>query len=135
MKGMTLPKAGSLSSLHAWFWLHIGYKVPKSFLTDVPNGLVRHLDPHPLQAQMERVRFEWEHFPITVRRLLPHEIISTMNSGSVRLVIAEIIISRERSQHFLLKGRSSGIELMLCKCTWVCAERRLTLIHNQNKKW
>ena len=23
-KGMTLPKAGSLSLLYAWFWLHIG---------------------------------------------------------------------------------------------------------------
>ena len=49
-KGMALPKAGSLSSLHAWFRLHIGYKVPKSFLIVVPNGLVRHPDPNPLQA-------------------------------------------------------------------------------------
>ena len=81
------------------------------------------------------VRFEWENFSITVRRLLSHEVASTMNSESVWLAIAKIIISRERSQHFLLKGRNSGIELMLCKCTWVCAERRLTLIHKQNNKW
>ena len=48
---------------------------------------------------------------------LSHEIISIMNSESVWLAIAKIIISREHSQHFLLKGRSSGIELMLCKCS------------------
>ena len=60
----------------------------------------------------KRVWFEWENFLMTMRRLLPHEVISTMNSESVWLAITEIIISRERSQHFLLKGRSSGIELM-----------------------
>ena len=67
-------------------------------------------DPYPLYAQTERVRFEWEHFLMIVRRLLPHEVISTMNSGSVWLAIAEITISREGSQHFLLKGRNLGIE-------------------------
>ena len=118
-KSMALPKASSLSLLYAWFRLYIGYMVLESLLTIVPNRLVRHLDPDPLQAT-ERVRFEWKHFLITVRRLLPYESISTMNSESVWLANVEIIISRERSQHFLLKGRSSGIELMLCKCTWVC---------------
>ena len=100
-----------------------------------PDGLVRYPDLYLLQAQTKKVRFEWEHFLMTVRRLLPHEVISTMNSESVWLAIAEITISRERSQHFLLKGRSSGIELILCKCIWVCAERRPTLIHKQNNKW
>ena len=28
-------------------------KVPESFLTVVPNGLVRHPDPHPLQVHTE----------------------------------------------------------------------------------
>ena len=72
-------------------------KVPKSFLTVVPNGLERNPDPHPLQDHMERVQFECEHFSITVWWLLPYEDIGTMNSGSVWLAIAEIIISRRRS--------------------------------------
>ena len=41
-------------------------------------------------------------------RLLPHETISTMNFEGVLLAIAEITISRERSQHFLLKGTELG---------------------------
>ena len=43
-----------------------------------------------------------------MRRLLPHKDIGTMNSRSVWLAIAEIIISRERSQYFLLKGTKLG---------------------------
>ena len=58
-----------------------------------------------------------------VRRLQPHEVISTMNSGSVWLTIAEITISRERNLHFLLKGQSSGVQFMLCKMHMnVCEE-------------
>ena len=107
--------------LYAWFQLVINYKVPKSLLSVVPIGLVKHPDPYPLQST-ERVRFKWEHFLKTVRRLLPHEVISTMNSESVWLAIAEIIISRERSQHFLLMGQNSGIEFMSWICMWVCAK-------------
>ena len=84
-------------------------KMPESFLTVVPNGLVRHPDLHPLQDHMELVRFEWEHFPITMRRLLPHEDKGTMSFGSVWLAIAEIIISwGSSSQHFLLEGTKLG---------------------------
>ena len=93
----------------------------ESLLTVVPNRLVRHPNPDLLQVT-KRVRFEWEHFLITVRRLLPHEVINTLNSGNVWLAITEIIISWERSQHFLLKGWNSGIEFMSWKCMWVCAK-------------
>ena len=41
---------------------------------------------------------------MTVQRLQPHEVISTMNSESFWLAIAEITISREHSQHLILKG-------------------------------
>ena len=33
-------------------------KVPESFLIVIPNGLVRHPDPHPLQVHTEMVRFK-----------------------------------------------------------------------------
>ena len=47
-----------IGSLHAWFRLVASQKVPKSFLTVIPDGLVWHPDPYPLQANTGRVRFE-----------------------------------------------------------------------------
>ena len=121
-KGMALPKVGSLSSLYAWFRLHIDYKVPESILTVIPNGLASDPNPHPLQAQMKRVRFEWEHFPITMQRLLPHEIIRTMNSWSAWLAIA-MKLSRERSQHFLLKGTELGCRAYVMQNARECVRK------------
>ena len=53
----TLSTGEWVSLLYAWFRLVIDKKVLKSLLTVVPNGLVRHPDPNPLQAT-KRVRFE-----------------------------------------------------------------------------
>ena len=52
-----LSRGEWIGLLYAWFQLVISYKVPESLFTVVPNGLVRHPDPDPLQAT-ERVRFE-----------------------------------------------------------------------------
>ena len=74
-------------------------KALESFLTVVPNGLVRHPDPYPLQVHMERVRFECEHFPMSMRRFLPHEDIGTMNSRGILLACAEVFTSQKRNYY------------------------------------
>ena len=98
-----------VGSLHAWFRHRYGLeKVPESFLTVVPKGLVRPPDPHPLQVHTERVRFGWEHFPISMRRFLPHGDIGTMNSGGILLACAEVFTSRKRNYSTPLKGTKLG---------------------------
>ena len=59
-----------------------------------------------------------------------------MNSENVWLAIAEIIISRERSQHFLLEGWNSGIEFVMnaSKCVWMNKQTFTHPIHNPNHK-
>ena len=54
----SLPMGEFIGSLYTWLRLVASYKVPKSFLTVVPDGLVRYPDPYPLQANTKRVRFE-----------------------------------------------------------------------------
>ena len=49
-----LPIVEWIGSIYAWFRLHISEEVLESLLTVVPNGLVRHPDPHPLQALNEK---------------------------------------------------------------------------------
>ena len=58
-------------------------KVSEPFFIVVPNGLVKNSNPHLLQDHMKRVQFEKVHFLISIRRLLSHEDISTMDSESV----------------------------------------------------
>ena len=58
-------------------------RLSEPFFTVSPNGLVKNLDPHQLQNHMEKVRFGGVHFLISIRRLLPHEDISTIDFESV----------------------------------------------------
>ena len=58
-------------------------KVFELFFTIAPNGLVKNLDPHPLQDHTKMVRFGGVHFLISILKLLPHEDISTMDFESV----------------------------------------------------
>ena len=62
-----------------------------------------------------------------------------MNSGNVWLAIAKIIISRERSQHFFLKGWNSGIEFQChayaSDCVWRNTQTFTDSTHNPKRKW
>ena len=62
-----------------------------------------------------------------MQRLLSHEDIGTMNSESVWLAIAEIIISRERSQHFFLKRTKLGYRAYVM-------QMHVSVCEGQNKK-
>ena len=79
-------------------------KVPRSFFTVVPNGLARYPDPHPLQILNGkgsiRVRtLSYDCAEVTTSRNHKyHELWKCLTSH------CEITISREHSQHFLLKG-------------------------------
>ena len=98
MSLITLHRIGFLSSLYAWFGFMLqSKKRPKSFLTIIPNGRVRHFGLHPLQAHMKKILFEWEYFPIPMQGFLPHGDIGIMDSGGILLAVAEVFTSRKRN--------------------------------------
>ena len=62
-----------------------------------------------------------------MHRFLPYKDISTINLVNVWLAIVEIIISWERSQHFLIKGTKLG-------CRAHVMQMHVSVSEGQNKK-
>ena len=72
-------------------------KVLESFLTVIPNGLVRHPDPHPLQASYGKGSIQVRTLPYIYAKVLPLEDIGIMNSGGILLACAEVFTLRKRN--------------------------------------
>ena len=104
-------------------------KVPESFLTVVPNGLVR----LPI---LTHYRLIWKEFNSRGNIFLcqcgdykSHGNISTLYPKSFSLACAEVTTPRKRSYYSYLKGRSLGIGLMHANASECVRRNQQTFNH------
>ena len=112
-------------------------RVPESFLTVIPNGLVR----PPI---LTHYRLIWKGFDSRGNISLCqcgdykfHGVISTLYPKSFSLACAEVTTPRKRSYYSYLKGRSPGVGLMHANASECVRRNKQTFtnpIHNLNRK-